>query len=245
MISNENENSNSQSETMQHQAADGQQVATKMCKTEPKVEVRDDDYDVTEYMANREQKHKPAQQNQNQIEPQPGPSGLYRSPRNGKSNDIHGHVKHRVMDSSDDDDDDDDIGSAWRRGRHNGQRPVVPKLRIESPTGPEPFNDRPPSPTLDLLSAPDLQLDWISDSDESNTAEFEYVPSPAPITPSVGPLSPPSIDLTRDTSDEEDQDNSENVRNSTRLRRPRYIYISISEIKCYMLILYPFSPFSY
>lgn len=146
-------------------------------------------------------------------EPQPGPSGLNRGPWEPSS---MFPKRDRVIHSSDDEDSADDdrmrTSAAWAV-RMNGSRPIVPKLEIESPTStdtfihPNEYHTSHVESGMDLLTAPDLQLDWISEtSDERNAEEIEYVPSPAPQAPDIvkeEPQSSSSIDLTRDTDDED------------------------------------------
>lgn len=149
----------------------------------------------------------PNDRQQMDNDPQPGPSGLHRDAL------ITTVKRNRAIDSSDEESCDGDHlnGSGPWIGRMNGPMAVVPKLEIESPTGHEtaPINEYHANCSReshiengsgDLLSAPDLQLDCLSDSSD------EYVPPPAPIAPDlvkIEPQSPPHIDLTRDTDDEE------------------------------------------
>lgn len=143
-------------------------------------------------------------------DPQPGPSGLHTMHRDAP---INTAKRNRVIDSSDEESFDGDHLNGtgpWIARRMNGPMPVVPKLEIESPTADEmpPINEYHANCSReshiesvgDLLNAPDLQLDCLSDSSD------EYVPPPAPMAPDlvkIEPQSPPHIDLTRDTDDEE------------------------------------------
>lgn len=176
-------------------------------------------------------------------DPQPGPSGLHTLRRDAPNNNAK---RNRILiDSSDEEScDGDHLNSAgpWVQ-RMNGPIAVVPKL--ESANGNEaPINQYHANNSrenyiedgADLLAAPDLQLDCLSDSSD------EYVPAPAPITPDlvkIEPQTPPHIDLTRDTDDEEfvrlptrlrldnNQHHHHTIRspNSSRMFRPKQRYL--------------------
>lgn len=96
-------------------------------------------------------------QTQEFNEPQPGPSGIARI-----SNNMSQNVRHTIVDS-DSDYDSDEIES----------RIEVPQPSIEVP---QPCIEV--DVTTTVLSAPDLQLDWVSDSSDSDD-EVIFVPNQA------------------------------------------------------------------
>lgn len=145
-------------------------------------------------------------------EPRPGPSGIKTE---AKPTFPSHSLQNRMLDSSDDDSGDDDYirrNASWRRNYPQPKIEVdIPPIIEDSSSNPAVTDSRAShiESGMELLEAPDLQLDWLSDSSD-DTVEFvpQYV-APAPVALSdplkIEPSSPstPPIDLTRE-SDEED-----------------------------------------
>lgn len=144
------------------------------------------------------------------IEPQPGPSGIRNSAKDASPK------RNRTMISSDEDSSDDEHHHvrSWRP-RSKNPPAIRPKIEPISIAHTDSTNNGIDGRTshigMDFLSAPDLQLDWLSDSsDEPNDKGVGHVPmlpSPLPIASDgikIERRTPiPQVDLTRDT-DEED-----------------------------------------
>lgn len=180
-----------------------------------------------------------------EFEPQPGPSGLnvHRAEANHRSN----------LPSDDDDYDTDDEHDIGRR--KSIWRPVQPLREIPSPSladnnavsNPNDFSGSGfpmANCTNDLLTAPDLQLDWMSDSsNQTNDDDVVYVPSApmAEVKVEVGvediPHRAPQIDLTGESDDDvmevEVSPDHFNVDRGRRVHRQNAILSSLLDMRPY------------
>lgn len=152
-------------------------------------------------------KNERSSSNSFENEPQPGTSGIRNLPK------LASPKRNRSVASSDEDSSDDEH-VRWRSYAKNTSK-TRPRIEQYSQTGTDSTNvgseSRPgqtENNSMDFLSAPDLQLDWLSDSsDEPNDKSIRNVPSPTPIHTGrikIERQTPiQQVDLTRDT-DEED-----------------------------------------
>lgn len=146
-------------------------------------------------------------------EPRPGPSGIKTE---AKPSFPSHSTQNRMLDSSDDESGDDDYirrSAAWRLNYPQPKIELdISPIIVDSSSNPAVAESRTShiESGIELLAAPDLQLDWLTDSSDDTV---EYVPqyvAPAPVVVHSDPLkiepsspSTPPIDLTRE-SDEED-----------------------------------------
>lgn len=173
-----------------------------------------------------------------QVEPEPGPSGINQEIRRNLTAYHNNRRLLRVSTSSDDDDDDDEIDieqcyarRAWPQKllKQRHLPPQNPRIRALSGGNVRLLSNDECSTNsnMELLTAPDLQLDWLSDStdqsvdDLNNTAgntqnqSSERFKTEAPL----------QIDLTNETDDDTASNDPDlNSNQSPRMRLLQTVY---------------------